>query len=76
MIAEAVPIGVGYLTWHAGERLVRLVTKSPYTVLSNDRQFRHIVYGSIGLTLLAAGAVFIPISPIQMVALPIIMGSI
>lgn len=75
-VASAASIGVGFLTWHAGERLVRLITGSPHTVLSNNSRNRNIVYHSLGLTLLAAGAVFIPVAPIQMIALPIILGSI
>lgn len=75
-IASAASIGVGFLTWHAGEKIVRLITGSTHTTLSNNSQIRDIVYHSLGLTLLAAGAVFIPVAPIQMVALPIIIGSI
>lgn len=74
--ASTASIGIGFLTWHTGERLVRLITGSPFTVLSNNREVRNIVYHSLGLTLLAAGALFIPVAPIQMIALPIILGSI
>ncbi|KAF3361936.1 hypothetical protein PHSC3_001494 [Chlamydiales bacterium STE3] len=75
-IASAASIGVGFLTWHTGEKLVRLITGSPHTVLSNNPQIRNIVYHSLGLTLLAAGSLFIPITHIQMIALPIILGSL
>ncbi len=75
-IASAASIGVGFLTWHAGEKVVSLITGSSYTVLSNNPHIRNIVYHSLGLTLLAAGAVFIPLAPIQMIGLPIILGSI
>lgn len=67
---------VGFLKWHAGEKMVRLATGSPHTILSNSSETRDIVYRSLGLTLLAAGAVFIPVPSIQMLALPIILGSI
>lgn len=69
-------IGVGFLAWHGGERLVRLITGSSHTVLSNNQQIRDIVYHAVGITLLAAATVFIPVAPIQMMALPIIIGSI
>lgn len=75
-VASAASIGIGFLVWHGGERLVRLITGSPNTVLSNDPRIRDIVYHSLGITLLAAATVFIPVAPIQMIALPIIIGSI
>lgn len=75
-IVSAASIGVGFFTWHAGERIVRLITKSPHTVLSNFPKTRNIVYDSLGITLLAAASIFIPIASIQMIALPIIIGSI
>lgn len=68
--------GVGFLAWHGGERMVSLINDSPSTVLSYRPEIRDIVYDSIGLTLLAAAAVFVPLAPIQLVALPIILGSI
>ncbi len=67
---------VGLITWHAGEKITNLFTGSEDTVLSNSVKTREIVYDSLGLTLLAAGAAFIPVPAIQMIALPIIMGSI
>ena len=67
---------VGFLVWHSGERIVRLVTGDSSTVLSNQTQTRNVVYKSIGITCLAAGMVFVPIAAIQMIALPIILGSI
>jgi len=71
------PMSVGLLAWHNGERLVRAFSKTPDTVLSNTPRYRDVVYDSIGTTLLAAAAlVFIPIAPIQMLALPVIFGSI
>lgn len=75
-IATAASIGVGFITWHGGEKLVRLINGYSKTILSNHPQIRDIVYHAIGLTLLAATAVFIPVAPIQMLALPIILGSI
>lgn len=75
-VVSAASIGIGFLTWHGGERLVRLINGSSHTVLSNNQQIRDIVYHSIGLTILAAATVFIPVGPIQMLALPIIIGSI
>lgn len=75
-IVSAASIGTGFLTWHSGEKMVRLIGGLTHTVLSNSSRIRDIVYHSLGLTLLAAGAVFIPVAPIQMVALPIIFGSI
>lgn len=75
-IVSAASTGVGFLVWHAGERVVRLLNSAPHTILSNHRQTRNIVYHALGLTLLAAGAVFIPFVPIQLLALPIILGSI
>ncbi len=73
---NAVSIGVGFLAWHGGESLVRLIKRSSNTVLSNSPQIRDIVYSSIGITLLSAATVFVPLVAIQMVSLPIILGSI
>lgn len=75
-LVYATSIGTGFLTWHAGEKVVSLIRGSCDTVLSNKDKTRDIVYNSLGLTVLAAGAVFIPWAPIQMIALPIILGSI
>ncbi|MBA3816495.1 MAG: hypothetical protein H0X29_08260 [Parachlamydiaceae bacterium] len=75
-IVSAASIGVGFLTWHGGERLVRAIKGPADTVLSDRHEIRDIVYRSIGITILAAAAVFIPVPPIQMIALPIILGSI
>ncbi len=75
-IASAAWVDVGFLTWHTGEKIVRLITGLTHTVLSSNSETRDIVYNSLGVTLLAARAVFIPIAPIQMIALPIILGSI
>lgn len=75
-IIAAASTEVGFLAWHAGERVVRLLSGAPHTVLSNSPFTRDIVYHALGLTLLAAGALFIPIAPIQLLALPIILGSI
>lgn len=72
----AASIGVGFLAWHSGEWMVRLIKGPSHTVLSNHQQTRDIVYSSIGLTLLAAATVFIPLVPIQLMALPILIGSI
>lgn len=69
-------ISVGHLAWHGGEKVVQHINGSADTVLSNYSRIRWIVYESLGLTILAAGAVFIPILPIQLLALPIILGSI
>lgn len=73
---SAASIGTGFLTWHGGEKLVRWVTGSPRTTLSNNRDIRDIVYNALGITLLAAAAVFVPIPTIQLISLPIILGSI
>lgn len=82
---SALSIGVGFLAWHGGEWLVRNVktccthgtnSEIQASILSDYPQVRDIVYRSIGMTLIAAGVVFIPILPIQLIALPIIMGSI
>jgi len=72
----AASTGVGFLAWHSGEWMVRLIKGSSNTVLSNYHQIQDIVYHSIGLTLLAAATVFVPVASLQMIALPIILGSI
>lgn len=72
-LVTAVPTGVGFLAWHGGEKLVR---QSPHTVLSNNLHVRDIVYNSVGLTLLSAAAVCVPVRVIQLLALPIIIGSV
>ncbi|NGX45411.1 MAG: hypothetical protein K940chlam2_00563 [Chlamydiae bacterium] len=66
----------GFLIWHGGERLVRLISGDPHTVLSDNKEVRDIVYSSLGLVALAAGALLIPIVSIQMVALPVILGAV
>lgn len=75
-IVTTASTGVGFLAWHSGEWVVRLIKRPLNTVLSNQYKIRNIVYHSIGLTLLAAAMVFVPVAPIQMIALPIILGSI
>lgn len=72
----AASICVGFLAWHGGERLVRLINGASDTVLSNHQGIRDVVYNSIGVTLLAAATVFIPFATIQMIALPVILGSV
>lgn len=67
---------VGLLAWHGGEWAVRMIQGSSTTVLSNKEVIRAVVYNSLGSTLLAAGALFIPVASIQLIALPIILGSI
>lgn len=67
---------VGLLVWHGGERLVRCFNGAPHTVLSNNPETRAIVYESIGVTLLAAAALLIPIPVVQLIALPILLGSL
>lgn len=67
---------VGMLAWHSGESLTKWIHGSSTTVLSDHPFWRDIVYKSIGETLLSAGALFIPIPAIQLLALPIICGSI
>lgn len=62
--------------WHGSEKIVCIITGLTHTVLSNATRVRDIVYDSLGVTLLAAGAVFIPVASIQMIALPIVLGSI
>ncbi len=75
-VASAVSIEVGYLAWHGGEKLVRVITGTTDSVLSDSSNIRDIVYHAIGMTLLAATLAFIPVPPIQLIALPIILGSI
>ena len=82
-IVSSVSTGVGTLAWHGGEWLVRQIrmcankeNKSIGSVLSAERDNRNIVYDSIGITLLAAAALCIPIPLIQLIALPIIVGSL
>lgn len=69
-------IAVGFLVWHGGERVVRHFTGASFTVLSNNPEFRSIVYESLGFTLVAAAALLIPVTSIQLMAIPIILGSI
>ncbi|MCH9612090.1 MAG: hypothetical protein S4CHLAM102_05730 [Chlamydiia bacterium] len=68
--------GVGMLAWHGGEWAVSLVSGESLTVLSTDLDTRRIVYGAVGITLLAAGALCVPVAAIQLFALPILAGSI
>lgn len=75
-IIEGTATMVGFLAWHGGESVVRLIKGTPHTVLSNDPYVRQIVYKAAGLTMLAAAAVFVPLAPLQLAGLPIIMGSI
>lgn len=78
----ALSIGIGHCVWHGSEYLVRHVRLSKereavsYSVLSTYPITRDIVYRAVGMTVLAAGAVCIPILPIQMIAIPIIVGSL
>jgi hypothetical protein len=75
---------VGLLAWHSCEKplhhlkswFIRTLLKDPASVLSRKFNYRHIVYNSLGATLLAAGAIFISIPLIQFTALPIIFGSL
>ena len=73
---EFVSTGLGLCACHAGEKIVHSMIGLKNTVLSNYDGTRIIVYQSLGWTLLAAGAVFIPVAAVQICALPIIMGSI
>ncbi|MCE5294717.1 MAG: hypothetical protein LLF94_08920 [Chlamydiales bacterium] len=73
---SAVATGVGFLAWHGGERAVRAITGSKYSVLSNNSNYRQIVYESKGITLLALGASFVRYPPVALFALPIILGSL
>lgn len=83
-IVNAISIEVGHLAWHTGEWLVRKIksysnkenTPEKLTVLSQRSDYRDIVYSSIGITMIAAAIMFIPILPIQIIALPIILGSL
>ncbi len=82
-VVAAVQKTVGFLAWHTGEFLVRQVksifNKSPdnkFSVLSHKIEYRNYVYNSIGITLLAASALCINILPIQLLALPILAGSL
>lgn len=75
-IASAISGGVGFLVWHAGEAIVNRIKGTENIVLSSDLQIRNIVYHAIGVTLLAGVLALIPCPPVQMVALPIILGSI
>jgi len=67
---------IGFLMWHGGERLVRVISGEPHTVLSNNKEVRDIVYSSLGLAILSAGVLMIPIASIQMLALPVILGAV
>lgn len=76
---------VGLFFWHGGERVVRYIKstflgsdfyKSGHTVLSHSLHYRDIVYSSIGATALAIAALFTSILPLQILALPIAMGSL
>lgn len=81
---EGLSKGAGLLLWHSGEwivRKVRTVLNIPnpigsYTLLSDRKDIRDIVYKSLGITLLAGIALCIPILPVQLVALPILLGSL
>ncbi len=81
---NAVSIAVGHFVWHGGEALVRQIKlcvskdkpENSNTILSDNQEYRYDVYDSIGITFLAAIAVFIPILAVQMIALPIIVGSL
>ena len=82
---NALSIGIGYTLWHSGEALCRKVkslqsrqttAEMQMTVLSNEQAYRDLVYKALGITLLAGAVVAIPIVPIQLAALPIIMGSV
>lgn len=76
-ITEAISIGIGHFVWHGGERLVRhFKPENKNTVLSDKKQFRDIVYSSIGVTVLAAALLSVPVLPVQLLALPIILGSV
>lgn len=75
-VVSTISTATGFLVWHGGERCVRLFTDSPNTVLSNRERVRDIVYHALGITLLSAAAVTIPIAPIQLAALPILFGSL
>jgi len=84
-IVTALSTGAGNLLWHAGEGIVNKVRHfrakditeaSKKSILSDNRNIRKIVYQSLGITALAAVALFIPIPPIQIIALSILGGSI
>lgn len=67
---------VGIFTWHAGEKIVNFFKKQKHTILSSHPKIRDIVYQAVGTNLVAGAALFIPIPAIQMIALPIVLGSI
>lgn len=73
---DSVAITTGFFVWHSVEACVRCLKDSSFTVLSSNVNTRDIVYRSIGLTILSSVLVFIPKPPIQMIALPIILGSL
>jgi hypothetical protein len=72
-----IPDALGLILWHSGESIVNLANKSSISVLNNSSAIRsELVYTPLGMTALAAVAVFIPIPAIQLIALPIVFGSI
>lgn len=75
-LVRSIATGTGFLAWHGVEKLVSLIRGTPNTVLSSNPAFRDIVYHALGITLLAAALVFVPCPAVQLLALPIIMGSI
>lgn len=83
-IIEQITQGIGLALWHIGEFLtnqfnqwnVSSETPKNYSVLSQTRANRKIVYQSLGYSASALAACFIPIPGIQLLALPIIAGSI
>ncbi|MCH9612091.1 MAG: hypothetical protein S4CHLAM102_05740 [Chlamydiia bacterium] len=52
-VVTLISTGVGMLAWHGGEWAVNLVSGKSSTLLSTDLETRQIVYGAIGITLLA-----------------------
>ena len=64
------------MAWHGGEAIVRLIKPAALSVLSSRSEIRNTVYESIGITLIAAALVCVPIPAIQLIALPILIGSL
>ncbi|MCH9612089.1 MAG: hypothetical protein S4CHLAM102_05720 [Chlamydiia bacterium] len=66
----------GLMVWYGGEWVVNQITGDTFSVLSNNPILRDKIFCGIGETLLAAGALMIPVAAIQLFALPIIAHAI
>lgn len=63
-VAVASSVGTGFFAWHAGEKLVGILSGTSSTVLSSNQRNRDCVYNVIGMTFL--------IGPTSLLALPVI----